>query len=139
VKFYQQAGQTILQNPSPEYKIILKGKEGDRRYAAPTTDEVAVLMVGSGTEENASKRNIILAQKGSNKLSYITEHHSSYDPLQYVIMFPRGEQGWQHHTYPITDSNKFITAMKYYSYRIQDRLTNMSPTPILGISNIFKN
>jgi hypothetical protein len=44
VKFYQQAGQKMLNNPSAEYKIILKGKEGDRRYAAPTTDEVAALI-----------------------------------------------------------------------------------------------
>ncbi len=125
----------MLQNPSAEYKIILKGKEGDRRYAAPTTDEVAVLMVSNGTEENTSKRNIILTQKGSNKLSYITEHHSSYDPLQYVIMFPRGEQGWQHHTYNITGSNKFITTMKYYSFRIQDRPTAITPKPILSKYN----
>ncbi len=62
VKFYQQAGQTMLQNPSAECKIILKVKESDRRYAAPTTDEVAVLMVRNGAEENASTRNIILAQ-----------------------------------------------------------------------------
>ncbi len=136
MKFYQQADLKMLNNPSAEYKIILKGKEGDRRYAAPTTDEVAVLMVSNGTEENASKRNIVLSQKGSNQLSYITEHHSSYDPLQYVIMFPRGEQGWQHHTYPIKDSSKFISAMKYYSIRIQDRITEMSPTPSKLISLI---
>ena len=129
----------MLQNPSTEYKIILKGKDGDKRYAAPTTNEVAVLMVSNGTEEDASTRNIVLKQQGSNKLSFITEHHSSYDPLHYVVMFPKGEQGWQHHTYPIPNSTKFVSAMKYYSYRIMDRIPNIEPIPILSIlkSNIW--
>jgi hypothetical protein len=115
----------MTENPSTEYKIILKGKSGDKRYAAPVVDEVAVLMVTDG-EENPAPREIVLTQKGNGHLTYIKEHHSSYDPLHYVLMFVYGEQGWQHHTYPIPDSKKFVSAMKYYSFQIQDRFGKKS-------------
>jgi hypothetical protein len=123
VHFYKQAGKTMTENPNTEYKIILKGKNCDKRYAAPVTDEVAILMV-TDSEENPAPREIVLTQKGTGKLLYIQEHHSSYDPLHYVLMFINGEQGWQHHTYPIPNSTKFVSALKYYSFQIMDRLGN---------------
>ena len=120
MKFYQQAGKTLTQNFSDEYKIALKGKSNDKRYAAPTSDEVAILMV-TDSEENPEPREIVLKQKDSGHLSYIKENHSSYDPLHYVIMFIHGEQGWQDNTYKIPNKNKFLSPMKYYAFQIQDR------------------
>lgn len=86
VKFYQQAGKTLTQNFSDEYKIVLNGKSNDKRYAAPTS----ILMV-TDSEENSEPREIVLKQKNSGYLSYFKENHSSYDPLHYVIMFIHGE------------------------------------------------
>ena len=51
-----------------------------------------------------------------------------YDPLHYVILFPRGEQGW-HLNIPYDHVNgagtrapgKTVTVKEYYSYRIMER------------------
>jgi hypothetical protein len=51
--------------------------EHERRYNAPTVDEVAVVMVA----EDLKKRDIII-QRRSENLQRISETHRSYDALQ---------------------------------------------------------
>ena len=55
-------------------------------------------------------------------LQKISELHPSYDPLQYVLLFPRGDDGW-HENISLTRSNvrKRVTQLQYYSYRLQIR------------------
>ena len=38
------------------------------------------------------------------KLKKIDERHPSYDPAQYVVMFPHGDQGWGPN-YPLLERN----------------------------------
>lgn len=64
-----------------------------RRYNRPTASEIAVLMVGSGEESTSGNRDIVI-QKRHGPLKRISDLHSSYCPLRYPMLFPRGEQGW---------------------------------------------
>ncbi|CAB4418636.1 unnamed protein product [Rhizophagus irregularis] len=50
----------------------------------------------------------------------ISETHPSYDPLHYVLLFPKGDDGW-HINIPLIGSLKRekVTAMQFYSYRLQ--------------------
>ncbi|XP_039602247.1 uncharacterized protein LOC120524463 [Polypterus senegalus] len=85
------------------------------RYNAPVNNEVAVLIVG----QDFTKRDIILHLK-SDQLQRISELHRSYDPLQYPLMFPYGEDGY-HINVLQCNSTKTVSAMTFYRYRIMVR------------------
>ncbi len=80
--------------PSNEYKVVIRADkkpsgEHERRYNAPTTSEVAVILTG----EQHANRDIILHLK-DNTLKSIAETNIAYDALQYPIIFWQGEDGY---------------------------------------------
>ena len=56
------------------------------------------------------------------RLQKISEVHLSYDPLQYILLFPKGDDGW-HKDIPLLGSKvrKRVSMMQFYSYRLQIR------------------
>ncbi|KIH68829.1 hypothetical protein ANCDUO_00836 [Ancylostoma duodenale] len=79
--------------PTDEYSIVIRADkrpagEHERRFNAPTVDEVAVIMVG----DESDRRDIII-QKRNDSLQHISGTHRSYDALQYPIIFWEGEDG----------------------------------------------
>jgi hypothetical protein len=93
VPLYKHAYE-ILQNYNPEddMQIRLRLEPGlDRNtYNLPTADEVAVILPGSGSTE---PRDIVLRCR-DGPLHRISDLHPAYIPLQYPLLFPRGENGW---------------------------------------------
>ncbi|CEP07408.1 hypothetical protein, partial, partial [Parasitella parasitica] len=82
-----------------DIRMIFKsqGTPDPRRYNDPTAFEIGVLIVGGadGPDTEPSNRDIVLRLKGpENSLTRINEIHQHYDPLHYVLMFPRGDSGW---------------------------------------------
>lgn len=80
--------------PSNDYQVVIRADktpagEHQRRFNAPTVDEIAVIMVGTDCE----KRDIILHKRDS-KLQRVNETHRSYDALQYPLLFWQGEDGY---------------------------------------------
>ena len=73
-----------------EQIIIRAGKtpagEPARRFISMTIDEVATVIV----RENLKFRNIILHHP-NNVLKHLSEMHSTYDALQYPLIFSQGE------------------------------------------------
>ena len=75
-------------------------EEHVRRYNAPTSSEVAALIVGA-ENDLINKNDIILRHRaemnenGYEKLSRIAISHRSYDALAYPILFPFGDDGWR--------------------------------------------
>ncbi|CAG8661098.1 15996_t:CDS:2, partial [Acaulospora morrowiae] len=63
------------------------------RYGPPTASEVAIIMVGDGHEVEPSSRDILLRLR-SGGLQRILEFCPSYEPLYYVLLFSRGDDGW---------------------------------------------
>ena len=61
-----------------------------RRYNLPTADEVAVILPGA---QSKAPRDIILRNR-AGPLYRISDLHPAYVPLQYPLLFPRGENGW---------------------------------------------
>ena len=55
-------------------------------------------------------------------LQRISKTHLSYDPLHYVLLFPRGDDSW-HINIPLIGSSRRtrVTPMQFYSYRLQIR------------------
>lgn len=80
--------------PLHNHQIIIRADktpagEHDRRFNAPTVDEVAVIMVGAECE----KRDIVLHRRDS-VLERVSETHKSYDALQCPLIFVEGEDGY---------------------------------------------
>ncbi|KAL5137202.1 ATP-dependent DNA helicase PIF1 [Glycine soja] len=68
-------------------KLICDRQTDGRIYNLPKVAEVAALIVGE-------KRDIIV-KKQSGRLKRIDELHPSYLPLQYPLLFPKGEDGYK--------------------------------------------
>lgn len=80
--------------PADDYAIVIKADktpagQHQRRYNAPTIDEVAIVIVG----EQFEARDIIIHRR-NDTLQRVSETHRSYDALQYPIIFWQGEDGY---------------------------------------------
>ena len=61
-----------------------------RHYNTQTANEIATI---SYVEEDAQPRDIVLKMH-DNKLKTISELHSTYDPLQYLLLFLFDKYSW---------------------------------------------
>ena len=95
IETFLTAHERLAQNEniSLRIKMVDLPQYDSRRYNCPTTNEIAVIMVGTGDEPTVQGRDLIL-QARSNRLQRIYEKHSSYNPLRFPLLFPFGEQGW---------------------------------------------
>lgn len=85
----------LYRMPTDDYKLVIRADrrppgEHERRFNAPEVDDVAVVISG----DDCDRRDIVI-QKRSDGLLRISETHRSYDALQYPVIFPRGEDGYQ--------------------------------------------
>ena len=125
---YVQLFEMALEHmPNDESKVVIRADktpagEHQRRFNAPTFDEVAIVIAGNEFE----RRDIIL-QKRNQGLQRVAETHRSYDALQYPLIFWQGQDGY-YFGIPQIDpktgspsSNKKVSAMDFYAYRIMVR------------------
>lgn len=125
IRSFKSALDLMPSNPA-EFKIVIRADrkpqaEHRGRYNTPQTDEVAILIVG----QEFSKRDIVLRAR-DDTLTRVSEIHRSYDALQYPLMFCYGQNGYSidvSQVNPITkiSLNKTVSAMDFYSYRLQVR------------------
>ena len=90
-----------------------------RRYNLPTADEVSLVLPGDGSQ-HCDSRDIILRLRSPDgtPLQRISEGHSAYSCLHYVLLFPYGEESWHwkhEHTQAV-----------YFSYRLFPRPTEFN-------------
>ena len=67
------------------------------RLNAPSVNEIAILLPSDDVITKNHKRYVTVnyRQKGDrDELQFIPDYHRSYDPLQYPLIFPRGQDGW---------------------------------------------
>jgi hypothetical protein len=72
--------------------IVADPEKDHRRYNTPTVDEIAVVIVGNDQQSNDG-RDIILRPRDGG-LQQISNLHSAYAPLHYVLLFPLGTPEW---------------------------------------------
>ncbi|XP_029655167.1 uncharacterized protein LOC115228835 [Octopus sinensis] len=124
---YISSFRSVLRSTADEdCKVIIHAdrtpaNEHNRRYNAPTSNQVGILIVG----QHYDSRDIII-NKRSTGLMRISETHRSYDALQYPLLFPRGEDGYNFkvmHFNPSTGltTTKKTSCMEFYSYRLMIR------------------
>ncbi|KAL0385744.1 UNVERIFIED_CONTAM: hypothetical protein Sradi_2968700 [Sesamum radiatum] len=78
-----------------DYRIVLRADPGldQRIYNVPVVDQVAAIWKDSDECDESQSRDIRVYPKSgrSQKIEY---YYGCYDPLQYPLLFPRGEPGW---------------------------------------------
>ncbi|KAL5162368.1 ATP-dependent DNA helicase pif1 [Glycine soja] len=125
--------------PDLKMKLISQRQTDGRLYNLPTTTEVVSLIVGD--EHSADKRDIIIEKK-SGLLKRIHELHPAYLPLQYPLLYPKGEDGYKlnipHKDHANIDAakRKQVTLCEYFCYHLQSR-TNEAQT-ILHSRRLFQ-
>nr|XP_027082380.1 uncharacterized protein LOC113704703 [Coffea arabica] len=79
------------------YKIILNCYPGldQRVYNLPSTSQVAAIWT-EDENETVDRSAHIQVYTHSHTSHRINHYYGCYDPLQYPILFPRGECGWHH-------------------------------------------
>lgn len=89
----------------------------------PTGSEVGILIVQNDNDDTATRRDVVIQQRGGSS-HRISNTHRSYDPLEYVLLFPYGEDGW-HPQLKMSNGCK-LTPMKYYASEIMVREGQLS-------------
>jgi hypothetical protein len=94
-KIFRHARDLLEQHKGIDISIrIIGANKGDRiQYEMPHTEELAMLVVGDLNLENY-RRDIIVNNKNTG-LQRISIFHPAYMPLQYPLLFPYGERGFQ--------------------------------------------
>lgn len=132
VKIYRYVRERIMFAPQQNIKLRILGKRGkdSRTYNLPTASEVAGLIVGDFDSAHHDRDVIVESQSGF--LKRISTLSSSYLPLQYPLLFPRGEDGWWEHieynpdTTAPTIQRENLTLREWFAYRIQQRPKELS-------------
>ncbi|KAL5132869.1 hypothetical protein HKD37_03G006287 [Glycine soja] len=125
--------------PNLKIKLTSQRQTDGRLYNLPTTTEVVALIVGD--KHSADKRDIII-EKQSGLLKRIHELYLAYLPLQYPLLYPKGEDGYRvdiphkDHANIYTAKRKKVTLREYFYYRLQSR-TNEAQT-ILHSKRLFQ-
>ncbi|WJX30708.1 hypothetical protein P8452_19214 [Trifolium repens] len=107
---------------------LYRNREKDSRmHNIPTADEVAGLIVGDFDDSDIG-RDVIINERQFG-LTRIHETHVLFLPLQYPLLFPRGENGWEpdipRH---VDDGNtkkkrERVTIREFIAFRLQQRKT----------------
>lgn len=142
VKMYRYVRDRVTSDGVQNLKLrILSNRNQDaRRYNLPTTSEVAALIVGD-FDSGHHDRDIIVEEK-CGFLQRIPTLSASYLPLQYPLLFPRGEDGWWNKieyndaTSSKTIRRKFVTLREWFAFRIQQR--SNEPSVILYGRRLFQ-
>jgi len=90
----QGAARAIL---NPRFELVLETHLDRRRYNLPVASEFAVVLPN---EVETEPRDVVLCRRDencelTNTFQRISRHHGAYLPLHYVLIYPRGNPGFQ--------------------------------------------
>jgi hypothetical protein len=126
-KQYRTARDTLKARNAPTVKLRILGKRNrdGRRYNLPTASEVAALIVGD-FDSSDFERDVVVEER-SGALKRISILEPSYLPLQYPLLFPRGQDGYRKYIRYNETSKKsqikrlYVTLLEWMAYMIQHR------------------
>jgi hypothetical protein len=130
---FRMARDRLAQNDAEEFVIHIVGpRDGDPpQYSLPATNQLAMLVVGDFTPE-AYERDIII-QREAGGLEQISALHPAFMALQYPLLFPYAEAGWQPGVLytgaaPATENAHVrVTMQDYYCYMFHYRKNEPNP------------
>ena len=95
---YHHAYEIIRKKPVEEQKEIsirlhVNLQQDQRTHNLPTAEEIAVIIPEEGVHHAIDNRDMVLWTRGG-RLERISQNSSSYAALHYVLLFPKGKNGW---------------------------------------------
>ncbi|KAF8752546.1 Helitron helicase-like domain at N-terminus [Rhizoctonia solani] len=92
---YKQAWQRMQEQPVQTVSIVLCQQQNTdpRRYNLPTSDEIALILADNALNQ---QRDIVLF-KHDGGFQRMSSWNPAYACLHYVLLFPKGEHGFQRH------------------------------------------
>ena len=98
-------------------KIRIKELAVNRHiHELPTASQVAGIIVGDEEDSNLNNRDIIVQTRSGN-LQRVQDTAGFYDPLQYPLLLPYSEHGWDVHIHD--NGVTTISCIAYYSHLLQ--------------------
>jgi hypothetical protein len=130
---FRLARDRLAENGDEEFIIRIVGaREGDPvQYNLPTVDQLAMLVVGDFSLDTFQRD--IVVQTRSGDLQHISSLHPAYMALQYPLLFPYGERGYQigvpYSGVTPTKKNERVkvTMQDYFRYRFHYRKNDANP------------
>ena len=68
-------------------------QQDQRTHNLSTTEEIVVIIPEEDVHHALDNRDVVLQARGG-RLEYISQNSPSYAALHYVLLFPKGENGW---------------------------------------------
>jgi len=68
-------------------------QQDQRTHNLPTAEEIAVIILEKGIHHALDNRDVVLQARGE-QLEQISQNSPSYAALHYVLLFPKGKNGW---------------------------------------------
>jgi len=132
-KQFRLAKDRLAENGNKEFIIrIIGAREGDPvQYNLPTTDQLAMLVVGNFSLDTFQRDIVVQARSGH--LQHISSLHPAFMALQYPLLFPYGERGYQVGVVynGVTASGKNarvkVTMQDYFRYAFHYRKEQANP------------
>jgi hypothetical protein len=139
-KKFRMARERLANNKNEEFIIrLIRAREGDSvQYNLPSVEELAMLVVGDFSLDTF-KRDIIIEMR-SKELKRISALHPSFMALQYPLLFPFGEHGFQigiiYNGVNPSDKGKrtHMTMQEYYCHQFHYRKKSAQHISMLWIT-----
>jgi len=95
---YRHAYELIREKPVEEQEEItirlhVNLQQDQRTHNLPTAEEIAVIIPEEGVHHAMDNRDVVLRTRGG-RVERISQNSPSYSALHYVLLFPKGENGW---------------------------------------------
>ena len=128
VQKFRSCHEQQLNNPDQQMCVVFEekgpSKQHKGRWNLPQTHTGMCGIVANVNDVNATHRDIVVRHRkpvgGRKELFRIYETHPAYDPLHYVLLFPRGKTtGWE--LYLVRGNGKRLTSTDFYRYRFMER------------------
>ena len=102
IKQYHHAYELIREKPVEEQQEIrirlhVNLQHDQRTHNLPTAEEIAVIIPEEGVYHAVDNRNVVLWARGG-QLKQISQNSPSCAALYYVLLLPKGENGWHPRT-----------------------------------------
>ncbi|KAL5723911.1 DNA helicase [Ranunculus cassubicifolius] len=110
---------SLMENVN-DIRLQLKERRPDQpQYNLPTASQVAAILIGGDDPSDLCERDIIIQTQGGHLLN-VPDTTGFYDPLQYPLLHPYGQFGWD-----VQLHNQFagstLSCRAYYCYVLQIR------------------
>jgi len=123
---FKNASEVFLHTHCRDVSIQLATNRNrdPHRYNLPTSDEVAVIVPGDGTQSYGYRDIVVHLQDGL--LQHISDGSAVYECLQYPFLFIYGEDGYHYDLQMSPEKEDRLSQTDYVAYRIQHRPAEFS-------------